>query len=1145
MIKLFYSNRIERLYQDLKQQLFASSSPFAQRLVIVPTPAIKSWLLLQFAKDPDMGIAAGLEILYLNDALKKLAERITEKKEDRYIPNQLELTLSIETHIREIASIWNILSQDKKNIWQPLFNYLKITFTSSTEFLVFSPRGEKRLAVLSETLAKLFIEYGKYGMAMVAKWNAASEGWQQALWHHIFSTWNKGWSYPSHAYQSLEWTAHFPRNLQVHLFSISFMAASEYALFEKVSKLFPINYYSLSPCYHFWSDLLTDKEAKKLQKYWDQKGVPLQQQETLENYLRDKNSLLANWGKLGRKMAELLERDDYETSAHYALPSSIQNSEAYSQYIDDNLIREKTKKAPCLLDYLQSDILLLRNPEESEKIPIGNDNSLQVHSAPTKQREVQILYNNLLRSIEKEENIEPSDIIVMAPDIMIYAPYIQQIFGSEESQLDFQVMDMHAISEDSLIKQFWHLIDLPFGRWDAENIMYLFNFPSFQKKHRITPEEVSQIRHWIEETGILWGENCAHRNEILRQHHAESMVEDSDNGTWEDGFSHLLRGLIMQDPFSSLEVSQGILLGKWVSLIRLLRQDLKKLSDGSQKTYAEWILELKRLITVYLLENENDEDEDDLSGRLDEFEWAARWMPDQKVSFVALKKHLETFLNGQTFVFRENHLQAVRFCSLLPMRAIPAKVIALVGMNDYAFPRPDSQLSLNLMKEEPACDYCPSHTDYDRYLFLEALLSARKTFILSYTNYSMSDGKEQNPSLLITELLNYLDQNFMIEGATKLSEALTYKHPYQPFHYQYFSNDEHYKNYSFSDYRAALSYYQKDKKPPHCFIHDFEPQASLAHSKVCLDYVPESTSSEIIIDIKQIKTALHNPLKSYLNKTLGIYLKDEETALPSEEPFVVDSLQLHDFKRASLKQNLNTALQEEIIRGKIPLGLFKKTALYSIQNTINNYHQTLVDMGVNIKKIFGITLNEQYEKPLQDNEGWKLPPLTIKYNDRKIQIVGTLAEVSEQGLIANIQGNKSDATKFWGEFVILNCLIDCYQLPIQKQLLCTKSGKIKEAFFDSPFSILEQILAYYFQSLDHVSPLTGEWLHDLVHNESEILQKTMYKSLNDNFYPMHNEYLKWICRADTFDAGNMVEHWQPRARELFSNLYQAWTSKDA
>jgi exodeoxyribonuclease V gamma subunit len=1134
MLKIFYSNRIELLYQDLKIHLFENSAPFARRMIIVPTPAIKSWLLFQLAKDPNLGIAAGLEILYLDDALKKLQELLSSKKNVSYIPNPLELTLAIEAQIHNIVSTWKNLSSDEKNVWQPLLDYLKISTSSQN-----SRRSEKRLAQLAEVLAKLFIDYGKYGREIVKEWGASAQDWQQALWHRLYA--ETQWSYPSKKYATLDLLATAPIDLQVHLFSISFLPQADYLLFEKCSQLIPLHSYILSPCSLFWSDILSDKEAQNLQKFWSRQGAPLDQQQLLETYLRDKNPLLANWGKLGRKMTECLEKEIHATHTHYALPECLKNHAAYSDYTHEDMGWENSCQTPYLLNYLQADILLMRKPNESEKIALSlEDTSIQLNCAPTVQREVQILYHTLLKIMDQEKNIEPSDILVMAPDIMAYAPYIHQVFGSSESVLDFQVMDMHELSEDSLSKQFQHLIELPFGRWDVEDLMYLFSFSNFQKKHQLAPEDVRQLRTWMEKASIFWGDNSSHRNEILRQRYGAEMVEDTEKGTCEGGFSRLLLGLAVLEnpdiqtpvlPLSDIETSQGILLGQWMKLLRSLRQDLKPLTDGTHKTYAEWMQTLKKLLLSYLTDDNQEEEHEDLWDRLDEITLSAKWYPDQKVSFTAVKKHLDTSLSRQTYVYRENHLQAVKFCSMLPMRTIPAKVIALMGLQEGAFPRTDHRHSLNLIKENPQSDYCPSKTDYDRYIFLEALLSARQYFILSYTRYAKGDGKEQAPSLLVEELFSYIDQAYLMENQ-KVSEKITYSHPYRSFDALYFSGDEHFKNYSKNDYKAALSYYQKEKKPMHHFIHDYQMQLK--------EYPIEP---EILLDIKQIKNALQNPLKNYLNKTLGIYLKEEQE-LQTEEAFTLNALQLSKIKKSSLKQSLKTVLEKEDQRGQLPLGLFKQTALQKAQKDVDDYHSKLVKMGVDLENVFEITLHEQYETATFDEEGWKLPPLSLKYKESVIKIVGRLSEVASEGLIASIEGYKADVIKGWAEFVILCCLIDKHQLPIQKQLLCSKTGAIKKVFFENASVEVEQILDFYFRTLQVIHPLANEWMYDLIHRDAETLQKSMDKSLNDSFNQLYNEDIRWICRTNTPDAHATIEHLQPPMRSFFSHLYQAWTTKN-
>ena len=62
----------------------------------------------------------------------------------------------------------------------------------------------------------------------------------------------------------------------------------------------------------------------------------------------------------------------------------------------------------------------------------------------------------------------------------------------------------------------------------------------------------------------------------------------------------------------------------------------------------------------------------------------------------------------------------VTFCSLLPMRAIPFKVICLLGMDDGAFPRPTFPVSFDLISKNPRPGDRSTRHD-DRYLFLEAI----------------------------------------------------------------------------------------------------------------------------------------------------------------------------------------------------------------------------------------------------------------------------------------------------------------------------------------------------------------------------------------------------------------------------------------
>src|SRR5207237_7508830 len=122
------------------------------------------------------------------------------------------------------------------------------------------------------------------------------------------------------------------------------------------------------------------------------------------------------------------------------------------------------------------------------------------------------------------------------------------------------------------------------------------------------------------------------------------------------------------------------------------------------------------------------------------------------------------FLSGQ-----------LTFCALKPMRSVPFKVVCLLGLNDTAFPRHDRAPGFDLLAQYPKRGD-RNIRDSDRALFLEALLSAREVFYLSYVGQSLRDNQPLPPSVLVSELLDYVVENF----ETEIDDFVT-RHPLQAF----------------------------------------------------------------------------------------------------------------------------------------------------------------------------------------------------------------------------------------------------------------------------------------------------------------------------------------------------------------------------
>ena len=117
----------------------------------------------------------------------------------------------------------------------------------------------------------------------------------------------------------------------------------------------------------------------------------------------------------------------------------------------------------------------------------------------------------------------------------------------------------------------------------------------------------------------------------------------------------------------------------------------------------------------------------------------------------------------------------VTFCSMLPMRSIPFKVIAVLGLNDGHFPRQRQALGFDLMSLSKAQLGDRSRRGDDRYLFLEAIISARNSLYLSYQGRNIKNNSEKQPSLVVKELMEYLAQGYdwnFSEGNTENANKL-------------------------------------------------------------------------------------------------------------------------------------------------------------------------------------------------------------------------------------------------------------------------------------------------------------------------------------------------------------------------------------
>lgn len=571
---------------------------------------MKSYLMQALASDPELQVAAGLQIVNLSQAFADVTKKGW--------PSNLELSLRLQ------HALLPMIEGEAE---------LRGYFGSEAK--------ERRIGPFCDVLSTHFLRYAIFGKNWLSPW-------QEALW------------------RDLDFSARARGQWQIHLFGFGFLPRFYFSFFEKLGAQF----YLFSPCQIFWGDFYSEKEKKMLGDQLD--------------FFDDQNPFLANWGKVGRKMLLQVEEGNIPSQEHY-----------------------KEAEGQTALERLQNSIL------EGMPVDHGADESLTAFSAVDRMHEVETLKTRLLTLFER--GIEPRDIQVFAPDINLYAPFIEAVFA----EIPHSVSDLQFDEVDPVAKAFKKLIQLPKKRFKAEDVL---QFLETTQKFALN---LPLIRRWVEKANIRWGVSSGQRKVLYLQELDEEMLHVSEEtGTWDMGLRRLIIGLGHLDDLALVEMTEIEELDQLVTLLESLADDLAPFYDGTRWTLPTWLRFFACLMECYLAFDPGH----DLYKQLLQLASSLDPLDREEVPFAGVERVLTSLLAKRGKTHQAPHLQAIRFSSLSEGCVLPGQVIALLGMQEEAIPRVEEGSSL----DAGSPDFRPKKGDEDRYLFLQVILSAREALIMSY-----------------------------------------------------------------------------------------------------------------------------------------------------------------------------------------------------------------------------------------------------------------------------------------------------------------------------------------------------------------------------------------------------------------------------
>lgn len=871
-IHLNISNSLEPLAKKLSVQLRQSpADPFAPFYIVTQTEGMNSWLRQGLARE--LGIASNIRFLTPNDLTSKIYQWCNTKG----LP-------SIDKDVLRWCVYAILGTPEFKQRFQLIKTY-------------YEDNPIKQIALASE-VADLFDQYQIYRDDRIAEWNTPGdeekeEDWQKWVWWKLKALIKEKFQDRVEVSKTiLDWLGDPEsgdilkhRIPQVYLFGIAVITPYYLKIFRALAQYIDIHIYLLNPApMQYWLDDRSEKQIARLMMRQGKKPKP-------QDHILKGNDLLLNWGTIIKESFKLLfEHDEFINQ--------------YEDVLDDTPERPVTLLSKIQEDVFNNAVLEDRAPILSSDI---KDGSITINGCYTPLREVETLYNYLVDKVSNAEKpYSVRDIVVLVSDIDLYAPYIHAIFDTAPYRFPYSVADESLTTDNNLFHAIKSLLEFDPGLFKAESVLELLESPFIRERFHITNTDL--LRTAVKQAGIIFG--------------LEGRVADETRLiSWEYGLKKMLYGICIggaptvndgQESFEAMDDAEGAAALERVRLMHFIKILQYKLEQRhTPRSLAGWTSYLRELVEDMVFQAGEKENEDyprfvQLLDNINELES----LTAEPISFDVFRHSFISKLDAEK---RSQQFAGpgITFCSLVPMRSIPFRIVAMLGMNFDAFPRKESMVSFSILsKERKPGDR--NIKDNDKHLFLETILSAKEKLYLSYIAKDEKNGSDLPASVLVDECIDYVAVKLNMDTEALRKQWVTI-HPLHSFNSIYFKPDG-LKNY------LPVDHY----KTPYT--------------------VGERTSSEKsvidpIIDIEVFVRFFQNPAKIYLQKKLNVYYNNDEVLLPDHELFELETLEAWSVKNALLPvkpEDLDEKVQEIIRTGSYPLANMGKAIIKNAYEDIES-----------------------------------------------------------------------------------------------------------------------------------------------------------------------------------------------------------------
>jgi exodeoxyribonuclease V gamma subunit len=788
------------------------------------------------------------------------------------------------------------------------------------------PGKRPRRFTTARHLADLYDRYAVYRPEMLLHWKEGAErdfsslrpddiAWQAELWRYLRD--RLGCPSPAERFQLAPPLIEAQPELldlpkRISLFGLTRLPASYLRVLKAIAAHRDVHLFLLHPSGALWDKTAAARSGPAA----GPAAAPAGAGGTTSG--EDPNPLLRSWGRDAREMQEVLAAHEVRGGEH----------------------RPVVDRPSTLLGLIQADVRADRSPPaargptgagDSRPVLASGDDSLRVHSCHGRARQVEVVREAVLHLLAADGTLEPRDVIVMCPDIELFAPLVQASFGAASldgaPELRACLADRSLRQTNPLLAVASQLLEIAGSRVTASQVLDLASREPVCRRFGFDEDDLSQIERWLSGTGTRWGLDEAHRKPW-------KLTGAKGAGTWQAGLDRLLLGVAMSEdgerlfggtlPFGDISTSEIDLVGRFAELVERLRVTFDELDSlQSPQCWAAALLDGTARVCVAAPGDEwqTEQLRQTLDDVADEAQGAGPEPPT--LDLAEARALLSDRLRGRPTRagFRTGDMT---ICTLVPMRSVPHRVVCLLGLDDGLFPRPAAQDGDDLLLASPQVGDRDGPRE-DRQLLLDALLAATEHLVITLEGRDQHLNQRRPPAVPVAELLDVVDRTVRLEdGARPAREKVLVDHPLQPFD------------------PANFTVGRLGAPGPWRF-----DQAQLGGAKALRadrpappDFLPQRLPPlDGAVQLAYLVRFLEHPVKAFLRERLGFYAGGPGDQLSDSLPIELGPLERWALGDRLLETrlagaSLDRALAAERARGLLPPGPLGDAALAEVEGVV-------------------------------------------------------------------------------------------------------------------------------------------------------------------------------------------------------------------